>query len=78
MEAARSSETSVGFHQVTRRYIPEDRTRHSHLCESLRSLLTYRVLSISLIDAGKEIGLEVNKEKRVYIDVWSPECRAES
>jgi hypothetical protein len=32
MGAIYSSETSVGFQQTTRRYIPEDRTFHKHCC----------------------------------------------
>jgi hypothetical protein len=35
MEATCSSETSVDFKQTRRRYIPEDRTAHSHRCENL-------------------------------------------
>jgi hypothetical protein len=36
MEAICSSETSVGFHGTTRRYIPEDGTAHSDRCGNLR------------------------------------------
>jgi hypothetical protein len=36
-EAICSSETSVHFLRTTRRYIPEDRTRHNHRCENLKS-----------------------------------------
>jgi hypothetical protein len=32
----------------------------------------------TLIDASKEVGLEVNKRKLVYVAVSSPECRAKS
>jgi hypothetical protein len=32
----------------------------------------------TLIDASKEVGLEVNTENKVYVAVSSPECRAKS
>jgi hypothetical protein len=32
----------------------------------------------TLIDASKEIGVEVNTEKTIYIAVSSPKCRAKS
>jgi hypothetical protein len=32
----------------------------------------------TLIDASKEIGLEVNTEKTKYMSVSSPKCRAKS
>jgi hypothetical protein len=38
-EATCPSETSVDFQRTTGRYIPEDRTLHSHLCENLNSVL---------------------------------------
>jgi hypothetical protein len=37
IEAILSFETSVNFHRITLRYIPEDRTLHSHRCENLNS-----------------------------------------
>jgi hypothetical protein len=37
IEAIYCSETSVDFHWTTRRYIPEDRTLHNHLCKNLKS-----------------------------------------
>jgi hypothetical protein len=37
MEAKCSSETWADFRRTTRRYIPEDRTLHSHRCENLKS-----------------------------------------
>jgi hypothetical protein len=40
MEATCCSETSVGFQQIIRRYIPEGRTLHSHRCENARSYIT--------------------------------------
>jgi hypothetical protein len=39
MESIFSSETSVRFPQTTRRCILEYRTRHSHLCENLESIV---------------------------------------
>jgi hypothetical protein len=36
MESTGSSETSAGFQQTARRFVPEDRTRHGHCCENLR------------------------------------------
>jgi hypothetical protein len=36
MEAICSSETSVDFQRITRRYIPEDSTLHNHRCENLK------------------------------------------
>jgi hypothetical protein len=30
----------------------------------------------NLIDASREVGLEINRENYVYIDVLSPECRS--
>jgi hypothetical protein len=38
MEAIYSSETSVDFHRISRRYIPEDGTLHSNPCENFSSL----------------------------------------
>jgi hypothetical protein len=38
-EATRSSKTSVYFQRTTRRYIPEDRTLHSHRCEKFKSYI---------------------------------------
>jgi hypothetical protein len=32
----------------------------------------------TLIDASKEVGLEVNAEKTNYVAVSSPECRSKS
>jgi hypothetical protein len=32
----------------------------------------------ALTEASKKVALEVNTEKRVYVDVSSPECRAKS
>jgi hypothetical protein len=37
MEAICCSETTVDFQRNTRRYIPEDGTRHNHRCENLKS-----------------------------------------
>jgi hypothetical protein len=37
MEAICSSETSVDTKRTTRRYVPEDGTRHNHRCENLKS-----------------------------------------
>jgi hypothetical protein len=37
VEAIYSSEMSVDFQQTTRRYISDDTTLHSHLCENLKS-----------------------------------------
>jgi hypothetical protein len=39
MEAIGSSETSVYTQRATRRYIPENGTRHSHRSENLKSYL---------------------------------------
>jgi hypothetical protein len=36
MEAIFSSETSVDFQQIARRYIPEDSTLHNHRCDNLK------------------------------------------
>jgi hypothetical protein len=32
----------------------------------------------TLIDASKEVGLEINIEKKVYVGVLGPECRPKS
>jgi hypothetical protein len=37
MEVIRSSETSVDFKRITRRYISEITTLHNHRCENLKS-----------------------------------------
>jgi hypothetical protein len=34
MEATFSFEKSVEFQRTTRRFMPEDRTRHNHRCEN--------------------------------------------
>jgi hypothetical protein len=39
MEAKYSSETSVDFHRITRRYIPEHITLHNHSCENIKSYI---------------------------------------
>jgi hypothetical protein len=39
-----SSETSVDFQRVTRRYIPQDRTLHNHRCENLESYTKNKLL----------------------------------
>jgi hypothetical protein len=39
MEATCSSETFFDFHWTVRRYIPEDRNIHNHLCEKLKSYI---------------------------------------
>jgi hypothetical protein len=39
MEAIFSSETSVDFQRITRRYIPEDGTLLNHRCENLESYI---------------------------------------
>jgi hypothetical protein len=44
METICSSETSVDFQRVTRRYIPEDKTLHNHRCENLKSYFHLSVL----------------------------------
>jgi hypothetical protein len=41
MEAICSSETSVDFQRITRRYIPEDSTFHNHRCENLKSYISF-------------------------------------
>jgi hypothetical protein len=53
MEAISSSETSVDFEQITRRYIPEDSTLHNHRCDNLKSyfqLLDYIAMNGTLTD----------------------------
>jgi hypothetical protein len=32
----------------------------------------------ALVDASKEVGLEINRENQVYVDISPPECRAKS
>jgi hypothetical protein len=52
MKATCSSETSVDFQRITRRYIPDDRTIHYHRRENLKSyknILVYIFYSLSLI-----------------------------
>jgi hypothetical protein len=46
MEATYSYETSVYFHQTTRRYIAEDKDLHSHSCENLKSSSKVTVYAI--------------------------------
>jgi hypothetical protein len=43
MNATCCSENSVGFQQTAWCYIPEDRDRHNHRCENLRSYIRGRV-----------------------------------
>jgi hypothetical protein len=43
MEAARTSETLVNFHQTTRRYNPEDSHLRTHRRENLRSYMVHTV-----------------------------------
>jgi hypothetical protein len=44
-----SSGTSAYFQRTTWRYIPEDRTLHSHHCENLKSYILRHLLSNTLI-----------------------------
>jgi hypothetical protein len=44
MEAARTSETLVNFHQTTRRYKPEDSHLRAHRYENLKSYRSVRRL----------------------------------
>jgi hypothetical protein len=37
MEAICSSETSLDFQRITRRYIPDDSSTHNHRCKNLKS-----------------------------------------
>jgi hypothetical protein len=39
VEAKHSSEISVDFQRITRRYVLEDRTFHNHRCENLKSYI---------------------------------------
>jgi hypothetical protein len=39
---------------------------------------TIKVNTEALIDTSKKDGLEVNKEKTVYVDILLPECKAKS
>jgi hypothetical protein len=49
VEVIRSSETSVDFQRITRRYIPEDkRTLHNYRCDNLK-YYTLMVLLTALI-----------------------------
>jgi hypothetical protein len=41
-------ETSVDFQRTTRRYIPEDRTLHNQLCESLKSSERFQFLIVTM------------------------------
>jgi hypothetical protein len=43
MEATCSSETSVEFHRITRRYIPGDKILHNHRCDNLKSYVLFSV-----------------------------------
>jgi hypothetical protein len=40
-----SSETSFDFQWITRRYIPEDTSLHTHRCDNLKSYILFRKLS---------------------------------
>jgi hypothetical protein len=42
MEAIYSSETIVDFQWTTRRYIPQDRTLHDHVCENVKCYTKHR------------------------------------
>jgi hypothetical protein len=47
------------------------------------NLLGYNIDTIkknteTLIDASKEVGLEINVENQVYVAISSPECRSKS
>jgi hypothetical protein len=55
MVAICSFETSVGFQQVTRRYIAEDRTLHNHCCENLKYYLVIEVRFGFAIDIARQI-----------------------
>jgi hypothetical protein len=46
MEAIYSSETSVDFQRITRRYIEEDSTFHNHRCQNFKSSI-FLILAIA-------------------------------
>jgi hypothetical protein len=56
-------------------------TRDLLACDDV-NLLGYCIGTIknteALSDTSKEVGLEVNSEKQVYVAVSSPECMAEA
>jgi hypothetical protein len=45
IEATCSSKMLVEFEGITRRFIPEDRILHNHLCENLESHTSFRCLN---------------------------------
>jgi hypothetical protein len=51
-------ETLVGFQQTTWHYVPEDKTRHSHPCEKLKStnIYLYFVLPIYILNSIQRFG----------------------
>jgi hypothetical protein len=64
MEETHSSETSMYFQQTTRRYIPEDRTRHNHRCENLKfykDIVTCQRIARQRLDKQPAIGARNNR-----------------
>jgi hypothetical protein len=61
MEAICSTETSVDFQRITRRYIPEDSTRHKHRCENFKSYLKYDNFEFKFIYTNKGLRHELEK-----------------
>jgi hypothetical protein len=51
-EETHSIETSVDLRRTTRRYKPQDRSLHNHLCENLKSC-TDGLFRLSLSSAGR-------------------------
>jgi hypothetical protein len=52
MEAICSSETSVDFQRIARRYIPEDSTLHNHRCENLKSYMFFIKFCVGNLHQG--------------------------
>jgi hypothetical protein len=59
MEGTCASETSVDLQRTTRRYIPEDRILHNHLCEKIKSYIN-KCCVVNWLLSGKFLNLNDN------------------
>jgi hypothetical protein len=71
MQGIYSSETSVDFQRFTWRYIPEERTHHTHRCESIKSY-TSVILHFMFHILSKVSGwtLKINMPRESHKQKW--------
>jgi hypothetical protein len=68
MEATHFPEMSGDFQRTTQCYIPDDRTRHIHRCENLKSYKHFSVSTATVQRGDKKIGDQCNKTMQCGFD----------